>query len=575
LKRNRQTLLLGTVLLTSACESLWGIGDTAPPPRAPLTSEGGTAGAAPEDQPSAGTPPSDATAGGGRGSDDQGGTEAGHEPEAGGESAGTSGADAGQGDGGDGGDDGDDGDHGAGASGAAGSTNVPRVPTSSFGTHPPLQKRPFRVTHPWPSNTFNVCYVLDAETLTPTDAEALVARVHDVLQTGWFRYIGPQKFTLGWWPCSDPRGGSVHLRLSDKDPSRATIGYPGIFETSDITLNTNVSDAEIGYYFGRMLGFEHEYGYDNAPGSCVACGQDQDCGFVNGLSCLMDRFCGYAEDHESIMAAPGCSGIEPTRRLTPWDIFGAQLAYGSKAPGALVNADGYCLNVPNSSLDDATYLVQYPCFGVANDTWSLTRAGEHARLSVVMQGQTRCLAATPSGLAASATCDANEPAQDVELTNLRWRALGGLCVTATSAQRQGTLEVVACGTNPALERWEVRDGQFRLAGTELCATVPSSASAPLALDGCDDEPERQIFQLERGWIVSPSNGCLHVAGGLPIEGSPIGVWPYCGGDLLNEKFFFSGSVQVADRGCLDRAPSWQVGVNACSGTAIQAWDYYW
>jgi hypothetical protein len=474
------------------------------------------------------------------------------------ESAGRSGADAG-----------DDG----GGAGAAGSGTV--TTHDGIGSRPTLQKRPFQVTHPWPSNAFDVCYVLEAETLTPSAAATLVARVREVVETGWFRYMGPQKFTYGWSPCGDSRGGSLRLHLSDKEPSRAALGYPGIFETADITLSTTVSDAEISYYFGRMLGFEHEYGYERAPGGCIACGQDQDCAFANGLSCLTGGFCGYAEDHESIMAAPGCSGIEPTRRFTPWDIFGAQRSYGTKAAGALVNANGSCLNVPNSLLDDPTYLVQYPCFGVANDSWSTTNDGLRSRLSVVMQGQTRCLEATPSGLAVSSACDTNEPAQNVELTNLRWRGIGGLCVSATSAQPQGAIQVAACGTNPAREHWDVHGGQFRLAATELCATVQSSASAPLALEECDSASDRQKFQLESGWIVSQGRGCLHVSGGLPIEGSPLGVWPYCGADIMNEKFFFTASVQLGDGGCLDLAPGWQIGVGNCSGASRQTWDHYW
>jgi hypothetical protein len=558
LKRKRQPLLFGTLLLTSACESFWGIGDTSSQPQAPLAGEGGAAHSAPENQPSGGTPTGNATEGGARGGDPQGGDGSSPEVDGKSESAGRSGADAG------------DVDGGAAAAGS-GTVTIHR----GFGSRPALQKRPFHVTHPWPSNAFDVCYVLDAPTLTPSAVETFVARVRDVVETGWFRYIGPQKFTWGWWPCSDGRGGSLRLRVSDKEPSRAATGYPGIFETSDITLNTSVSDAEISYYFGRMLGFEHEYGYDNAPGECVACGQDQDCAFANGLSCLADGFCGYAEDHESIMAAPGCSGIEPTRHLTPWDIFAAQRAYDTKASGALVNANGSCLNVPNSALEDPTYLVQYPCFGVANDSWSITHDGEGSRLSVAMDGQARCVEAAPSGLAVSSACDTNEPAQDVELTNLRWRGIGGLCVSATSAQPQGTIEVEACGTNPAREHWDVRGGRFRLAGTELCATVQSSASAPLWLQTCDDASDRQAFQLESGWIVSPGRGCLHVSGGLPIEGSPLGVWPYCGADIMNEKFFFTGSVQVGDDGCLDLAPASQVGVGNCSGAPRQTWDYYW
>ncbi|HVW26533.1 MAG TPA: hypothetical protein VHC69_14290 [Polyangiaceae bacterium] len=485
------------------------------------------------------------------------------------------------------------------ASGADGSDDAGMVDSGSVARvlRPPLQLRFFQATHVW-ANDLKVCFRLDGASSLPEDVvQARLAfgnHAGELLQTNWARYIPLRISWLGTCPST---ATTVEITVTDSAPSSAALGDPGN-HTSAITLNASASDAEVLHVLGRMLGFQNEYGLERAPGPCVECSRDEQCTFGTNLSCLSDGFCGWKGDHESIMAAPGCAGIEPGRRLTAWDIAGAQRAYGRKAAGAIVDRLGYCLDDPASSVIDNQALVLWPCYGLSNDTWAWnagTTPLESHLLVCNVANQNRCVAISETvadaqtSPAVASTCDRSSAAEDFQFPSSRIRALGGLCVIAASVAPDALLTTAECGTvSAARERWVVNEGQTRLAGTSLCAAVrsaPGVAGTELALAECAT-PDAAVMQnfvpgsgIYAGHLLW-GEYCVTMDADSADGGGRIELAQSCVTNDETQIFFLSGPIAAPRAGrCLtsspDETPELWAGATPCDGSPEQEWDYYW
>lgn len=545
-----------------ACETLVGIDETVVSPDAHAASGGGPHGASGSDHHLAGGNANAPASGGMGGAGDDSSSGGGVTPGGG---AGASG--------------------GAGAA-IAGSDAGAAGTGASVDTGGETYARTFRVRHPWPLDFVPVCYVASGDVERTAHEQAFVNRVRTLVESSWAPLIDLTFY--GWAECDDPTG--LVLALSATGPMRVGLGYPGDFAPRIVMLGTEASsDAEILYAFGRALGFEHEFGRHAYAGICSACSDDDDCAGNERKSCLPSGFCGNLADHESIMAAPDCGGIEPIRRLTAWDALGAQRAYGQKHHGALVNRAGLCLNVAQGLPAPGASLIGYPCIGVENDTWgwsSAPAAGEADWLRVTIEDHELCaeVAGVATGDQAlplvSASCSRAVQEQDVKLAAVRWRAMGNMCIAVPTADAGSRLMLSDCGSSP-FERWAMDAGHFELAGSGLCATVVGGLSVlgvPLALAPCDPHAAAQTFKLRRREIQYIDEhgvaACLNVAGGVPAPSSALVLWNGCNLGLENEAFYATGPIEIAGQ-CLDMLSDVYAGVAPCNGSTMQEWDYHW
>jgi hypothetical protein len=188
------------------------------------------------------------------------------------------------------------------------------------------------------------------------------------------------------------------------------------------------------------------------------------------------------------------------------------------------------------------------------------------------------------------------------LTNMEWRGLGNMCITASGTTSGATLSAQTCAGS-SLQKWSFLDGdpntaqrfdQIRLVGTNLCVSTATSAGAlgePLKLRDCSMTDTKQRFTYPGRGVIGFGNWCMNVSGGLPNPpgGVPpaLGLWNGCGANpgLDNEVFNLTGmikTVQLPRSGggfpltqCLNGSNRNQVTVSTCDSANVnQTWDYY-
>ena len=455
----------------------------------------------------------------------------------------------------------------------------------------PLAERVFRVTHPWPGIVRNICYRFQSGVDDAQQAELTRTAGHfrEIVESSWGFYADLS--LLGWAEC-EARVSGIVVELSVADTSSSELGYPGQGLTRVVTVNRDASDAEMLYVFGRALGFEHEFGRAPYGGTCRHCTSDDDCDEARP-SCLPSGSCGNLADHESIMAAPDCGGIEPIREFSVWDALGAQQAYGRHHAGSFVDSGGRCLNVSGGQPTAGASIISWPCHGgLDNNTWERVFVGgsQHDFLvRATMGGVERCLelvGEAESGWLIAQACDPDDARQRFRQSRVRIRSMAARCVAATGDTEGATLEQAECG-NSAWERWSFGRDQIALSGSDLCVTVPGGAAvdgALLDLRPCGSSPELQAFSYLRDEIhyVDPQGvgKAFDVHNGAPTTGSIIDLWWGATLGFPNLAFNVSGPLEI-EGGCVEALevpldmPSSAVTVAPCNDGPRQQWDYYW
>jgi hypothetical protein len=465
-----------------------------------------------------------------------------------------------------------------------------------------LFDRVFRVRYPWPNLLIRVCYrVLDDQQPNDGAKDLLVSRTRTLFESTWQRYANLQ--WDGWEECSDS-SDPILLKLTSLQPSHSEPGFPGIGKVREVTLNYSASDAEILYVLGRALGFEHEYGRPSASETCTRCDDNpQACsGLPQRPLCLPSGFCGNPADHESIMQAPDCGGIELIRRLSPWDVAGVQRAYGRKPRQSLVTSSGYCIESPSEQ--PGTAAATWWCLDADNLRTEIRPGAsphEFDGIAVTVHGESRCFAAAepPSTAVTTEVCDRSSERQAVSFWNTRLRGMGGICVVAEQPTPGAALVTQDCeAADPLTSRFEAKHGRIRLSETDLCIGYVDQAprpGAPLVLLPCDGSSPQQVFEFSAGLFIA-GELCAAIAGGVPDTERQVVLWDGCAAFPVeeNQRFFLSGSVllgsgtsssarpedgpkQMPAGRCLvpeGAGPGSGVKVDECNARGTQEWDYY-
>jgi hypothetical protein len=455
-------------------------------------------------------------------------------------------------------------------------------------------QRTFRALNPWPHFVLGICFTYSAAANSPERVlQAVFAEhVRELFKSAWGRHSGLTLFDAVSCAVQETSSFQLALHISDTAASHSELGFTGLWIQREVTLNRFEHDAGVLYTLGRALGFGHEFGrklVGEEP--CVVCEQHADC--ADDQRCMPSGFCGDLADHESIMGAPDrCGGVESMRRLTGWDVAGAQRAYGLKHEGSIVSPQGHCLNLANGLPTPGTPYVVHWCGGFDNDTFARAQAAGTNQLRMFVDGQQVCAAAAslPTGSSATglvaASCDPSDPKQQVRFEGVELRGIGDLCISTQTASAGATAHIAQCGASELQQRWDLVDNSIRLTGSNnLCLAVEGGQavlSAQLKLVTCNAAAVNQRFRIRDREIryIDPEGDvlCFNSSGGEPSSWAQIVLWTGCGWQTENSRFHVSGPLRIG-AGCFGLAGAEIAGQSAvvepCNpDSPDQHWDYH-
>ena len=245
---------------------------------------------------------------------------------------------------------------------------------------------------------------------------------------------------------------------------------------------------------------------------------------------------------------------------------------------------GLCADVPGASRTNGTQLALWDCNGAANQSWTLTPAGQ-----LTVYSGAKCLDAKGSGTTDGTPVqiyDCNSSAAQKWTVNSDGTVVNpnsGKCLDATAgATTPGTLlELWTCtgGTNQSWLRGAV---SVPLKGQESgrCVDVPGANQAngtQPALWDCNGGTNQTWTSTTTNQLTVYDSKCLEVTGGATADGSPVEIWD-CGGSAAQQwRVRSDGSVvNVGSGKCLDAvghgtADSTALEIWTCTGGANQIW----
>lgn len=419
----------------------------------------------------------------------------------------------------------------------------------------------------------------------------------EAVESQWSRFARVN-FT-GWGLCGANATG-IKLVLSEVNRPGASAGWdPGAFPNGETFFARNgLTDgcransttfqrcikAQALHTFGHVLGFKHQENRADTP--APACFRET---VVVG-----DQLLG-AFDISSTMSICGQPITTPTSfktALSPGDIASAQVAYGRRLPGQIVNPRGGDMLAANLASGPLAFL--WDGDEAAGQLWTYNWATQ--TISQTVSGTTACLDTFPSAIVGrllfAGTCfgDAFQrfPWNDVNL-----RGFGGLCLETPGSFASGTqLRNNTC-TDDGRQRWAIDTARrISLIGTSQCVTADlNTIGAALTLQPCGQLAigTTQTFTFTSdGTMRFGTDRCVDTLGptttdflrgiGLPAAGRVFSY--YCGFDHeLTQRWNLSGRLQHIAGLCVDHGNATNngstVSLATCNNSETQRWDVYW
>jgi len=278
--------------------------------------------------------------------------------------------------------------------------------------------------------------------------------------------------------------------------------------------------------------------------------------------------------------------------ITAWDKIGMQNLYGRKPPGSIVGLHAGCVAADSTGL--MAGLHSKACTGTQLDSWSRSYAPGNATFNTWFWGSpyaAMCVDVPNAqlnwwGTALWSYACNNSVAQQFTLDTVQWKALGDMCVVASSAAIGANLQLQRCGSSGDREWWSFentgggRGLRIRLANTNLCANDPyASITSGTAIDlqacGTGTSAPNEIVTVTAPGEITFRGMCFAVAGHTPSAGNVIQIEACNGSRPVDaERFHVTGPIHGMGGTCLDRDYYGAISLFSCGGYATQTWDYY-
>jgi hypothetical protein len=442
----------------------------------------------------------------------------------------------------------------------------------------------------WSSRTIPVCFETGADARFGTGYAGRVSSVpnfatykqwmREAIEDTWGRYTMLRFVNWGDCPSNDDSAMSGWVAVTWGNLNNTTIGWKsntwtrmGLIQPTDTSDATKTAfQGTVRHEMGHALGFQHELDRTDAHGT----DSPADCRYgINANGTIYTP-----NDPASIMNFTYCG--EAHGQLSPWDIIGAQKAYGRKWAGEIVGLGGRCVNVPDSQVDQP--LIAYDCYGGPNDTWSRLSGGATA-FRTNLRSNTYLAPDSPVNPWGTTVRASTSREGAWSLQSVQWRAFGEMCVAVAAAETGQDLILRKCDPNDASELWNFDNTpHIQLAGTNLCVNAWGGSDASgtaLKLYPCGNY-DNEAFTFATS-VIKYHDACFNVLGGSPDEGARVALWA-ChlppSADV-NDLFHLRGRVVSPASGqCLDMAGGVSsngvpIDIYPCvSGAPNQEWDIY-